>query len=280
MMLRTRIARERFAKICRRTARAIAKFDMIASGDNILVGLSGGEDSMLLMHVLEYLRKRSPVPFRLQAVTVDMNFAGFDGDALRRYCEGRKWPFEIVRLDGNGILREKDAVDRPCALCSRLRRGQLHAAADRLGCNKIALGHHLDDLCVSFLISLFRGQGLKTMGPNVPADGGSKRLIRPFCTTEKKLIRASAAAFGFPPVRDCPWAGQLETDGDRAFLERLLGQLEPRFQHIRRTILRSLGDLRPDHLLDLRFLTGNPVSVPHPHAEKPSAGDARPQAPE
>ena len=227
---------------------------MIRAGDRILVGLSGGEDSMVLMHVLEHLRRRSPVPFSLHGVFVDLGFADSGGEELARYCSGRGWNFEIVHLDGIGILREKQAEERPCALCSRLRRGQLHAVADRRDCGVIALGHQLDDLCVSFLLALFRGQGLKTMGPNVPADAGSKRLIRPLCTTDKALVRAAAARFDFPPVRKCPYADKLEKDGDRAYLERLLGQLEPRFRHLRRTMLRSLRDLRPEHLLDKRFL--------------------------
>jgi tRNA 2-thiocytidine biosynthesis protein TtcA len=242
-----------FAKVCRRVAHAIDDFDMISDGDRIIVGLSGGEDSMLLMHILTHLQRRSPVRFDLLAVTVDMSFATFDVNALTQYCEHLNWPLEIARLDGESILKDKDAETRPCALCSRLRRGQLHAVADRTGFNKIALGHQLDDICVSFLLSLFRGQGLKTMGPHVAADAGTKRLIRPLCYVEKSLVHTAAARFDFPAIKSCPYIEQLEADGDRAAIERLLGDLEPRFHNIRRTMLRSLRDLRPDHLLDTRF---------------------------
>ena len=163
-----------FKKLCGEAAKSAAKYDMLHEGDHVLVGISGGEDSLTLMHVLDHLRLRAPFKFRLSAVTVDMDFASFNVELLREYCQAQNWNWKCVTLAGQELLKAKNAEARPCALCSRLRRGQLHAAADRLGCNVIALGQQLDDLCASLLMALFRGGGLKTMGPNVPADASTK----------------------------------------------------------------------------------------------------------
>ncbi len=243
-----------FAKICRDVSRAVNDYAMLADGDRVLVGLSGGEDSLTLMHVLTFLRRRAPFRFSLTAATVDMGFATFDLESLGAYCRVQGWEWESVTIPGQSLLVDKDAEERPCALCSRLRRGQLHALADRLGCNKIALGQQLDDLCVSFLMALFRGGGLKTMGPNVAADQASKRLIRPMCTITKDRVSQFARRMDYPSVRSCPYQDDLRRHGDRFFLEQLLKQLEQRFPDLRSTMLRGLQDVRLAHLLDLRYL--------------------------
>jgi len=139
--------------------------------------------------------------------------------------------------------------------------------ADRLGCNRIALGQHREDLCVSLLMSLFRGGGLKTMGPHVPADGGSKRLIRPLCYASKAVINQAAANFGIPKIKSCPYLDELEKDGDRAFCERLLVELEGRFGDLRQCMLASMKHVEPQHLLDPAFLDFAALEgreMPHP----------------
>ena len=243
-----------FRKICRDATRAAVQFNMLEEGDRILVGLSGGEDSLTLMHVLTEMKRRSPFRFELVAATVDLGFQTLNTALLQEYCQAQEWDFRLVTLDGASLLKEKNAEDRPCALCSRLRRGQLHALADRIGCNKIALGQQLDDLCVSLLIALFRGGGLKTMGPNVPADAASKRLIRPLCLVAKDRIHAIAETADYPVLKSCPYEQQLKDDGDRYFLEQLLKQLEPRFRDIKSAMLHAMGDVRLAHLLDTRSL--------------------------
>jgi len=252
-----------FAKICKNVGRTACKYRMIEPGDRILVGLSGGKDSMVLMHALTRLQARAPIKFYVTAVNVDMGFAEFDGAGLDRYCAAQGWDFERIQFPtGMTLVKEKMGKKSPCALCSRLRRGQLHGAADRLNCNVIALGQHLDDLCVSLLMSLFRGNGLKTMGPNVAADGGKKRLIRPLCETAEQMMIEAAAAFQFPTFGCCDYSDRMEKSGDRAFLERLLEQLAARFPNIRHTMLESMGSVRLNHLLDLRHLTLPPTLVP------------------
>ena len=244
-----------FRKICSEAAKAAVKYDMLHDGDNVLVGISGGEDSLTLMHVLDHLRMRAPFSFQLHAVTVDMSFATFNIKLLEEYCRAQEWDWQCIRLDGAELLKSKNAEERPCALCSRLRRGQIHAVADQLGCNIIALGQQLDDLCASLLMSLFRGGGLKTMGPNVPADAASKRLIRPLCTIRKSMIHQFALLMEYPQIRSCPYEEKLKADGDRAFVENLLTQLDTHFGDVKGAMLTSMSDVRLAHLLDTRYIT-------------------------
>lgn len=256
-----------FRKICKDATRAMTRFRMVNPNDRILVGISGGEDSLTLMHVLTELKRRSPIPFELVPATIHMGFGTFNAQLLQDYCSQFGWNLNIVQLDGQALLKEKNAEERPCSLCSRLRRGQLHALADKLNCQKIALGQQLDDLCVSLLIALFRGGGLKTMGPNVPADAASKRLIRPLCLVAKDRIHHIAQIAQFPNVKSCPYEEQLNETGDRAYLERLLKTLEPRFKDIKSAMLHAMGDVRLAHLLDDRYL-----DFDNPETQDPDAG--------
>jgi tRNA 2-thiocytidine biosynthesis protein TtcA len=227
---------------------------MLAAADRLLLGISGGEDSLMLMHILVHLQRRAPFSFTIVPAVIDLEFTSLDRPALQQYAQRQNWRLNWVKIPGEEILAAKNAQQKPCPLCSRLRRGQLHKLAGALDCNKIVLGHHLDDLCSSFLLALFRGGGLKTMGPNVAADGGSKRLIRPLCLLTKEEIHQAAKSFGFPPIRSCPYEEELRQSGDRFYLENLLEKLELKFKNVRHAMLHSLADIRAAHLLDQRFL--------------------------
>ena len=246
--------RPAFRKAQRLAGQAIAQYHMVEEGDRVLVGLSGGRDSLVMAHILDTLRRKAPVRFELVFFSFDPGFPGFDLRPLRDYCRSRGWRHEVDGVPIPDVLKEKEAEGSPCVLCSRLRRGKIHAAADAYDCGKIALGHHLDDLCVSLLMRLFRGQGLSSMAPNVPADHGARRLIRPLCLVTKAQLNEAAAAFDFPPEGRCAYESQLKEHGDRAFLERALGDLEKHFPHIRQAMRQAMGDVRPDHLMDIRFL--------------------------
>lgn len=229
------------------------EFEMIQEGDRLLVGISGGVDSLMLMHILQRLQRRAPIQFELFAVTIDEGFEGMDHAPLRTYAEDQQWNLHILEAPIAKLIQEKEAQQRPCALCSRLRRGFIHGYADELKCNKLALGHHRDDLCVSLLMSLFRGGGIKTMGPYVAADKGTKHIIRPLCYASKELIERAARSFELPHSGACDYAKQLDTNGDRAYLERELKRLKEQFPDIGKNMLNSMADLRPDYLLDPRF---------------------------
>ena len=245
---------DHYAHLCRLAGKAIADFKMIAEGDRLLVGISGGVDSIMLMHVLDRLRKRAPVRFELFAVTIDEGFSGINHAPLKDYAEEQGWNLKILKTPIAELIKEKGDPNRPCGLCSRLRRGHIHGYADKLNCGKIVLGHHRDDLCVSFLMSLFRGAGLKTMAPNVPADNETKQLIRPLAYAPKDLIEVAAQQFDLPETGHCDHEEQLKNSGDRAYLEQLLPQLEKQFPNLGKNMLNSMADIRPRHLLDQRHI--------------------------
>jgi len=265
-----------FVRICRLAGRAVNRYRMILSGDRIVVGVSGGWDSLILIEILYHLQRRSPVPFELFPAVVDMGFRTLDASALAAFFRERKRPLEILPVAGPELLRKHNAEARPCSLCSRLRRGRLHAYADTVQANVIALGHQLDDLCASFLMSLFRGGGLKTMGPHVSADSGSKRLIRPLCLVSRRLIVEAARDLRLPRFGECDYHDQVRERGDREFMKRLLDDLDQRFPGVRHAMLRSLSDVRPAHLLDVRFLTVPPDATARSHTsdDAPSADRA------
>ena len=252
---------EPFKELCRLTGQAVAKYEMIAAGDRILVGLSGGKDSFALLHALHALRRKAPVEFGLIAATFDPGFPEFNLPGIAGYCRRMGWEHRMVALPVAEILEEKKFTATPCVLCSRLRRGKLYGLARELGCNKLALGQHFDDIAASFLMSLCRGQGLTTMGPNVPSDDGMIRVIRPFAYVEEKTTIRAAAMLQIPPRGECVYKQQLEESGDRAYFKRLLHRMELRVPGLLQNMRRSLSDLRPEYLLDPRFLPPESVSA-------------------
>jgi len=248
---------DHFAQLCRLTGKAVAEYEMIRENDRLLVGISGGVDSMMLMHVLDRLQKRAPIKFDLFAVTIDEGFDGINHAPLAEYAKKQKWDLKIIGTPISKLIIEKETGNKPCGLCSRLRRGFIHGYADEIGANKLVLGQHRDDLCVSLLMGLFRGTGLKTMSPNTDADHGTKRVIRPLCYAPKDLIETCAEAYEFPDTGTCDYSEQLEQSGDRARLERLLKELEPDFPNLGSAMLHSMADVRPAYLLDKRLLLNN-----------------------
>ncbi|QBG46648.1 tRNA 2-thiocytidine(32) synthetase TtcA [Verrucomicrobia bacterium S94] len=243
-----------FAQLCRLTGQAVMDYRMIQEGDRLLVGISGGVDSMMLMHLLTRLQKRAPVKFEVFAIHISEGFKGLDHKPLVHYAEKHRWKLNVIETPIAELILEKKAEERPCALCSRLRRGFIHGYAEEIGAGKLVLGHHRDDLCTSLLMGLFRGTGLKTMGPNVPGNAGKLRVIRPMCYAPKSLIETAAESFDFPDLGQCDYSEQLDRTGDRARLERLLKTLESDFPNLGKSMLRSMKDIRPGHLLDRDYL--------------------------
>jgi len=242
-----------FQEICRSAAAASAHFGMLEAGDRVLVGLSGGKDSMLLALVLHELQKKAPFPFSLFCATFDPGFDNLGTEKIAAFAKERNWDFRTVKLDLGQIIAERHWEKSPCVLCSRLRRGKLSGLAEELHCNKLALGHHADDLAISFWMSVLRGQGITTMGPNVEADSGKLRLIRPLATTAEKDIVECARLFDLPRAGECRYKEQL-ADGDRLFFRHLLAEVEERIPDFRSQMLASLSRVEVEHLLDLRFL--------------------------
>ena len=238
-----------FDKICRLAGEAAVRYQMTQEGDRVLVGLSGGKDSFVLMHVMEHLQKVAPVDFSFEAVTFDPGFENFGVEKISEYCTSHKWKHHVVKLDMPSILKEKSFENSPCVLCSRLRRGKLYGLASELNCNRLALGQHLDDIVISFLMSVCRGQGITTMAPVVkPKKAEYPTVIRPLALVPEQMIADYARTLALPEAGLCAYKEQL-LSGDRANFKELLKTLEQRIPDIRSNIARSLRRVEIEHLL-------------------------------
>jgi tRNA 2-thiocytidine biosynthesis protein TtcA len=243
-----------FERIRRLAGKAVGDFDLIGEGDRIAVGISGGKDSLTLMAVLEELRRRAPVPYQLVGVCIDPGFAGFPADEIAAFCAGRGWSFHVEKSDIRLILETRlRPGSSPCSFCARLRRGILYTAAQRLGCNKVALGHHLDDFIETLLLNQFYSGTLAAMSPRMLADNGCQTVIRPLIYVEEKEIRQALAEEGLP-VFDHPCPARVE-DQKRQRIKALIAELQREIPYIKESLLNALRNVQPRHLADGR-LTG------------------------
>lgn len=187
--------------------RAIGDYAMIRDGDRILLGLSGGKDSLSLLHVLHHLQQKAPVRFELLACTVDPQSDQFDPAPLKPYLAALGVPYflesqPILETAQKTLTKDSDSY---CAYCSRMRRGILYRVAREQGCNVVALAQHLDDLAETLMMSMFFGGKLRTMSPHYRNDAGDLRVIRPFVTVRERQTRAFATDAGLPVIfENCP----------------------------------------------------------------------------
>jgi tRNA 2-thiocytidine biosynthesis protein TtcA len=225
------------------------RYQLLAPGDRIMVAMSGGKDSYTLFHLLARLVPRLPFRVELIAVHLDQMQPNYDGSGLRAYLEAQGLPFEILCEDTYSVVTAHlPGSATYCSLCSRLRRGILYTAAERLGCNKIALGHHRDDSLETFLLNLFYSGKLQAMPASYRTDDGRFDVIRPLIECAEADIAAFAAAQAFPiiPCNLCGSQDGLKRDAMTA----LIAQLERDHPHVRAIMLNALRNVRPTHLLD------------------------------
>jgi tRNA 2-thiocytidine biosynthesis protein TtcA len=241
------------AKLAKRLRRlvgqAIDDFSMIAAGDKVMVCLSGGKDSYALLDVLTRLREKSPVPFDLVAVNLDQRHPGFPEHVLPDYLTALGVPFRIEVQDTYSVVKRVIPEGKTmCGLCSRLRRGVLYRVAGELGANKIALGHHRDDILETFFLNLFHGGTLKTMPPKLVSDDGKHVVIRPLAYVEEQDLEAYAELRAFPiiPCDLCGSQEQLQRKQVKAMLREWEKQHPGRVE----SIFSSLSNVTPSHLLD------------------------------
>jgi tRNA 2-thiocytidine biosynthesis protein TtcA len=238
-------------RLSRTMLRTVGAYGLIEHGDRILVAVSGGKDSNTLLDLLCSARRKAPVDFELVAFHLDQSQPGYDGTELRRWLERLGVPFEIAREDTYSVVLRK-AEENPgavyCRVCSRLRRGILYSAAARLGCNKVALGHHRDDALQTLLLNLFYAGRLQAMPAIYTTNDGRQRVIRPLIECAEDALARHARQAGYP-ILPCNLCGS-QTDLKRRTVAQLLRELETRIPDLKQVMLAAIKNVRPSHLLD------------------------------
>jgi tRNA 2-thiocytidine biosynthesis protein TtcA len=191
--------------LLRLAGRAIADFQMIRKGDRILLGLSGGKDSLSLLHLLRHFQRHAPVDFELGVMTIDPLADGFDPRPLNPYIESLKLAYFYRREPIMELARDRMKKDSYCAFCARMKRGLMYDTLRKQGYNVLALAQHLDDLAESFLMSAFHGGKLNTMKAHYLIEAGDLRVIRPLVYVRERQTRDFASQSRLPVVPEsCP----------------------------------------------------------------------------
>lgn len=226
----------------RKVGRAIADYKMIREGDRLLLGVSGGKDSLSLLHILRHLQRYAPVRFELAVLTVDPEVEGFDPAPLTAYYDALGVPWHYARQPIMAQAQEHMDGDSFCAYCSRMKRGIMYTTCREHGHNVLVLAQHLDDLAESFLLSAFHGGQLRTMKAHYRIDQGDLRVIRPLVYVRETQTAAFAAAAGLPVVPDsCPACFSAPTQ--REHMKQLLAREERQHTHLFANLLRTLRPL-------------------------------------
>src|SRR5580700_10561390 len=261
-------------RLGRALSRAITDFDLVADGDRVMVAVSGGKDSYTMLYLLRELQRRAPIRFELKVVNVDQGHPGYPGHVLREYMAREAYDFTMIEEDTYSIVTEKIPAGKTyCSLCSRLRRGILYRVATELGCNKIALGHHRDDVLQTLFLNLIFAGQLGAMPPRLVADGGALIVVRPLVYCSEDDIRAFSELAAFP-ILPCDLCGSQE-NLQRKAMARLLDGVERENPGAKNVMLSALQNARPSHLLDQGLWRALGLPVAHEDDE----GAAKAQIP-
>ena len=235
-------------RLAHEMGRCIADFDLIEPGDRIMVALSGGKDSYTLLHLLERARQRAPVPFELVAVHLDQGQPGYDGSALEAWLAEHGYEHHILRENTYQLVTKRIPEGKTyCSMCSRLRRGILYNAAERLECTKIALGHHRDDAIETLLLNMMFNGALSAMPAKLRSDDERNTVIRPLLYSSERDIAAYASGLDFPII-PCNLCGSQENLW-RQEVKRMLDDIEQRAPKVRQSMLAALKNVHESHLL-------------------------------
>jgi len=229
--------------------KAIGDFNMIEEGDTVMVCMSGGKDSYTMLEILRSLQRRAPINFKLIAMNLDQKQPGFPEHVLPEYLESTGVEFRIETQDTYSIVKEKIPEGKTtCSLCSRLRRGIIYRVAGELGANKIALGHHRDDMIETLFLNMFFGGKLKAMPPKLVTDKGDHIVIRPLAYCAEKDIARFARGMEFPII-PCNLCGSQE-NLQRQNIKEMLTQWELQYPGRSQTLFTAMQNVKPSHLLD------------------------------
>ena len=242
--LRSRIERE--------TGKAIGDYKMIEDGDVIMVCLSGGKDSYTMLSILQALQKRAPVDFKLIAMNLDQKQPGFPAEILPDYLKSLGVDYHIITQDTYSIVKDKIPEGKTtCSLCSRLRRGIIYKTAKQLGANKIALGHHRDDIIETLFLNMFFGGKLKAMPPKLLTDDGAHVLIRPLAYCAERDIERFATQMEYPII-PCNLCGSQE-NLQRQNIKSMLAEWEANYPGRSTNIFHAIQNIVPSQLADTKL---------------------------
>jgi tRNA 2-thiocytidine biosynthesis protein TtcA len=230
----------------REMGRAMHRYGMLSDGDRVAVGMSGGKDSLALMWFLSMRLAHIPVKYSLVGIHIDPGFTPATATPLARFCEESGWPLRVERTDYGRVAHGEANRENPCFLCARLRRKRLFELAEEECCNKVALGHHKDDLIETLFLNMCYAGEIATMRPKQEFFGGKITVVRPLAYIEERTIIRFARLAGLPEiVNHCPSAGVSK----RKEIKTLLGQLYAGNPKVKGNIFRSMSNARPDYLL-------------------------------
>ncbi len=239
-------------RLRRNVGNAIADYNMIESGDKVMVCVSGGKDSYAMLDVLLNLRRSAPVNFELVAVNLDQKQPGFPEEVLPEYLAQQDVPFHILEKDTYSIVKEVVPEGKTtCGLCSRLRRGSLYGFACEIGATKIALGHHRDDIVETLFLNMFFGGKLKAMPPKLLSDDRHNVVIRPMAYCRERDLARFAEYREFPII-PCNLCGS-QDNLQRVQVKQMLAQWEREYPGRTETIFRSISNVAPSQLADRRL---------------------------
>ena len=247
-------------RLRREVSNAIRDFDMISENDRVMVCLSGGKDSYTMLDILLELKLRAPISFSLTAVNLDQKQPGFPERILPEYLESLQVPYHILEVDTYSVVTEVIEPGKTmCGLCSRLRRGVLYSFARENGFNKIALGHHREDIIETLFLNMFHGGKLKAMPPKLKSDDGANVVIRPLAYCREADIEKYANLRGFPII-PCNLCGS-QDNLQRVKIKAMLKQWQHEFPGRVENIFRSMQNVAPSQLADRNLFDFASLSV-------------------
>jgi len=247
-------------RLRRNVGKAISDYNMIEDGDRIMVCLSGGKDSYCMLDLLLHLQKTAPIDFEIIVVNLDQKQPGFPEDVLPKYLAELGVPFHIIEKDTYSVVVELIPDGKTyCSLCSRMRRGSLYEFSKKISANKIALGHHRDDIIETLFLNMFYGGKLKAMPPKLLSDDKENIVIRPLAYCKEKDLKAYSKKMGFPII-PCNLCGS-QDNLQRKVIKEMLQEWEKINPGRIENIFSAIRNVAPSQLADIDLFNFNDLEI-------------------